>query len=99
MAWSVPHELDDAVNDVLGAERIPTVRKHRLELLLGDGRLECQERAQLCIAVLLDDDDRLVRIEKRADRGAEWEPANTHVVRCDVAAAEELDRLEHGELA
>ena len=65
----------------------PAVVAHRLELLDRHAGLEHQQAAQLRVAVLLDDEVDLVRVEERRDLVAEREAAHAHVVDGDAVLA------------
>jgi hypothetical protein len=89
------HSSGDRVDDESRRDRRAVVVQDRLELRRVDLLLVDQHHAQLRVAVLLDDEHRLVLGDEAVDRGAEGEAA--HPKRVDVHALllERLERLGH----
>jgi len=84
-----------AIDDEACGDRRAVVVQHRLQLRGVDLLLGDDQRAQLRVAVLLDDEDGLVRDDERIDRGAERE--RPHAQRVDVHALglQRVERLVH----
>src|SRR5262245_47781469 len=78
----------DSVDDALRGDRQPAVVQDGAQLLLVDRCLQRQERTQLRIAVLLDDENDLVLVEELRDLAAEREGADAHVVDAHAARLE-----------
>jgi hypothetical protein len=80
----------------LRRHRQATVVQQRAQLFLGHARLERQQRAQLRIAILLDDEQQPVIGQELLDFLAEREGAHAHVVHLHAARMQDVERLVHG---
>ena len=76
------------------AHRKPAVVAHRLQLLYRNTGLEHQQAAQLRVAILLDDEVHLVRLQEPPHIVAEREPANPHVIDGDAVGGKQVERLD-----
>ena len=77
----------------------PAVAQDGLELGFVDGGLEGQERAQLRVAILLDDEDRRMQTQEALDVVPEREGLDAQVIDVDFLAREHIDRLAHRAVA
>src|SRR5262245_9991868 len=76
--------LANLVDHEVRCQRQATVVEQRDELVARRARLELQQRPELRVAVLLDDEALFVAVEKLLHGLAEWEGANSHVVERDA---------------
>src|SRR5262249_43315293 len=81
----------DGADDVARGEGEAAVSEDRHQARRVDPALVHQEHLQLRVAVLLDDEAALVRLEELDDLGAEGEAADAHEVDLLAAAAQHLE--------
>src|SRR5271166_1321573 len=70
----------DAVDDGFAGHWKPAVAQDGLQLGLVHGGLESQQRTQLSIAILLDDENRGMQAQEAFDFEAEWEGLDAQVI-------------------
>ena len=92
---SVLHRGHDAVEDVARRDRHAVVMQDRAQAALVHAGLQRQQRAQLRVAILLDDEIELMRLEKLLDFLAERKAAHAHVVDLDALSRQAQLRLAH----
>ena len=88
----------DPVDDMIAAQRESTVDQQGGEIL-PHRCLHDEERAELGVPVLLDDEVTLVRGEERLHPLVEREAPDAHVVGLDAARFKRLQALAHGAVA
>src|SRR5665648_133237 len=99
MPWSVLQLARDALNDVLCAERESSVDEHGAQFVLGDARLDREQRSELRVSVLFDDETEVMVVEELLDDRRERESSDPNEVDGDAGVTEEADRLADGEIA
>src|ERR1017187_9481484 len=99
MPWSVLQLARDAINDVLRAERQSCVDEHGAQFALGDARLDREQRSELRISVLFDDETDVMVVEEFKDGRREGESSDPNEVDGNAGVTEEADRLADGEIA
>src|SRR5258708_20609920 len=81
------------------AQGEPPVHEERAKAFFRDRRFGDEQRLELRIAVLLDDEIGRVLVDERLDALVERESANPHVVGEDALLAERVHRLAPGAVA
>src|SRR5919197_2037416 len=89
------HMAGHLVRHALGGERQATVVENRRQAIARHAGLDGEERTKLCVAILPDDEDLLVRVEELPDRRAKGERFDSHVVDFYTLGGERTTRLEH----
>src|ERR1035438_7799754 len=99
MPWSVLQLARNALNDVPRAERKSSVDEHGAHFVLGDARLDREQRSELRVSVLFDDETDVMVVEELPDVRREWESSDPNEVDGNAGVTEEGDRLADGEIA
>src|ERR1039458_605534 len=99
MPWSVLQLARDAINDVFRAERESSVDEHGAQFVLGDARLDREQRSELRVSVLFDDETDIMVVEELPDVRREGESSDPNEVDGNAGVTEEGDRLADGEIA
>src|SRR6266480_2642472 len=94
-AMSALHVLLDAGHDVSAAERESAVEEHGAKTLFGHAGFGDEQRFELRVAVLLDDEVGSVAVDERLDLVAEGKRSDAHVIGDDPSLAELDDRFAH----
>src|SRR3954464_11513380 len=89
------HKRADRLCDKASRNWRAIVMEHRNKLLWVDCVLGDQQRAQLRVAVLLDDKNTIMCGNKIDDALAEWEGADAQSIYIDAAVAQKNERLVH----
>jgi hypothetical protein len=79
---------DNSIHHVSRTEGKSTVHKDGSQSILRNASLKRQQRAELRVAILLDDKTEIVAVEKLFHALVERETADAHVVRVDTALLE-----------
>src|SRR5271168_1841910 len=88
-----------AADDGLRAHGKSAVAQDGVELRFLHGGLEDQQRFQLCIAILLDDEYRRMRFQEGFDVAVERKRLDAQVIDADFLPAENVERLADGAVA
>src|ERR1035438_1629299 len=99
MPWSVLQLARNALNDVPRAERQSCVDEHGAQFALGDARLDREQRSELRVSVLFDDETDVMVVEELPDGRREGESSDPNEVDGNAGVTEEGDRLADGEIA
>src|ERR1700675_4913298 len=87
------------VDDGLARHRQPAVTQNGMQFGFFDGGFESQQRSQLSVAILLDDKNRGMRIEKTLHLDPERKSLYPHVIDMNLLTREHIDRFAHGTVA
>src|SRR5665213_2456129 len=90
---------ENAIDDVARAERKSAVYQHGAQFVFRDAGLEREERPELRIAILLDNEADLVFSEERFDSRVEWKTAQAHEIAHDAALGQYVERFANGRIA
>src|SRR5579871_3985095 len=85
--------FDNRIDHAFRAQRKSAIDENALQTVLTEVGFKHQQRAQLAVPILLDDEVYIVRIEKRFDGHIEREPAEAHEIGSDSARSENVKRF------
>src|SRR6185295_15247774 len=94
-AAALSHFRHHSIDDALRGDRESTVVQDRTQSRLRDRSLERQQRTQLCIPVLFDDEDDFVSVEEVVDFLTEREGTDAHVVHTHAACLQDIECLAY----
>src|ERR1039458_7495790 len=99
MPLSVRQLAHDALNDVVRTERESSVDEHGTQFVLGDAGLDSEQRSELRVSILFDDEAEVMVVKKLPDVRGEGESSDPDVVDRNAGVTEQVDRLADGEIA
>src|SRR5262249_56203364 len=85
----------DGWGDKTGCKGRAVIVQDRNEPYRVDAALVDDQRAQLCVAILLDHENEVVVRDKAVDAGMEGESAHAHAVERVSTCLDHMDRLVH----
>jgi hypothetical protein len=91
--------FEDFIYGTAGAERVASVGERGAEFFLGHGGFEQQQRAELGVAILFDDEAEFVLGEERFYFGAEGEASDAQVVGGDALVVQDFQSFADGGVA
>src|SRR5688500_12576759 len=86
-------------DDTIRRQGQSSVIEHGGHPITRDARLDREQCTQLRVAVLLDDEAPLVRVNEVCDRAREWKSTDAHVVGEDALRFQLVDRLKNRSMA
>src|ERR1035441_10959330 len=98
MPGSVLQLASNALNDLLRAERESSVDEYGAQFVLRDACLNHQQRSELCVSVLFDDETDVMVVEELPDVRGEGKSSDPNEVDGKSGVTEEGDRLADGEV-
>src|SRR5579863_4178430 len=93
------HLIQYLFDHVARAERKTAVHQYRAQLFFRHAGFKRQQRTQLRVAILFDDETELALFEESLHRLVERESTHPEKVRGDAARGQDVDRLPHRRIA